>query len=85
MRRAMNSWSRESGELADRAAARGGIDGRQRLGGIPVHERQIMIRGIFAVSDQCGERIPAIFERQTLERRSQVKTDDRRRVFAPAR
>src|SRR5262245_10333153 len=51
------------------------IDIRQRLGGVPVHERQVVIVSVLLVSDELADDQPALVNRQPLQRGGDVEAD----------
>src|SRR5437667_2618414 len=47
-----------------------------RLGSIPIHQRQVVVPGVFAVLYQRGEDVPALVNGDALQRGGEVKADD---------
>ena len=87
MRRTMNGRICGIFALRGQVERPAGIDVGQRLGGVPVHQRQVVVGGVLARGRaSSGSDVPALLERQPLQRRGQVQPHDRRRIaLAPAR
>ena len=86
IRRAMNSWISGILDPAASRAARDASRPAKRLGGVPVHERQVVIAGVSGMADQPLDDIPARLQRQACAtprpgRAGRPATDR----FAPAR
>ena len=58
------------------------IFGGERLSGIPEHQRQIVVGGIFGMVVQILQSFPAILHGQTLQCGSKIQAHDGRLVFA---
>ena len=57
-----------------------GVEFRERFGGVPVHQREVVIGRVLGVADQRLEDRPAVGERQALEGAREVEADHRRRI-----
>src|SRR5438046_265865 len=55
----------------------GRIRRHARLGGIPIHQRQVVVAGVFFVAHELFQEFPALTGSHSLQGRSEVEPDDR--------